>query len=321
MPTVPGSGGPVDNEKALQSVATEIGYPILIKASAGGGGRGMRVVAEQRELIASYHSARAEARASFDDDTVYVEKFVERPRHVEVQILADQDGNIVHLGQRDCSIQRRHQKLIEESPCVVLDPKTSHAMGEAAVRLARVAGYYSAGTVEFILDRAGNYYFIEINSRIQVEHPVTEEVCGVDLIQEMIRIAGGERLTLRQEGVEVRGHAIEFRINAEDPERNFQPSPGTIEVCIPPGGPGVRWDSHVYQGYSVPPYYDSMIGKLIVHRPTRQLALQTAKRALRELQIRGVATTVPLFLRLLDHSDFVKGDVDTGFVERFFTPR
>ena len=319
VPTVPGSGGPVEQESEVLAIGAEIGYPILIKASAGGGGRGMRIANNDEEAITGFHSARLEAKTAFNDDTVYIEKFVERPRHVEVQILADQHGNVVHLGQRDCSTQRRHQKLLEESPCVVLDEPTREAMGAAAVRLARVSNYYSAGTVEFILDQNNNFYFIEINSRIQVEHPVTEEVTGVDLIQEMIRIAAGERLSIRQQDIEVRGHAFEFRINAEDPDKNFQPSPGTVDVLVTPGGPGVRWDSHVYQGYQVPPYYDSMIGKLIVHRSTRKKAIQTAKRALEEIHVSGVKTTIPLFLRLLNHSDFVKGDIDTGFVERFFS--
>ena len=321
VPTVPGSGGPVEEESEVLRVGNKIGYPILIKAAAGGGGRGMRVAHSDEEAIAGFHAAKQEALTAFGNDIVYIEKFIERPRHVEVQILADQHGNVVHLGQRDCSTQRRHQKLLEESPCIVLDEETSLAMGEAAVRLARVSEYHSAGTVEFILDQDKNFYFIEINSRIQVEHPVTEEVTGVDLIQEMIRVAAGERLSFGQEDIEIRGHAFEFRINAEDPDKNFQPSPGTIEVLVAPGGPGVRWDSHVYQGYRVPPYYDSMIGKLIVHRSTRQKAIQTAKRALEEIQIGGVKTTIPLFLRLLNHSDFVKGDIDTGFVERFFSPQ
>ena len=321
VPTVPGSGGPVENEKMAMRVADDIGYPILIKAASGGGGRGMRVVGDDQELVIGFHAARTEAKSAFNDDTVYIEKFVERPRHVEVQILADQHGNVVHLGQRDCSIQRRHQKLLEESPCVVLEEKTREAMGQAAVRLAKVADYHSAGTVEFILDQDGSFYFIEVNSRIQVEHPVTEEVTGVDLIKEMIRIAGSERLSMQQEDIAVRGHAFEFRINAEDPERNFQPCPGTIETLISPGGPGVRWDSHIYQGYQVPPYYDSMLGKLIVHRENRLAAIQTARRALAEIEIGGVATTIPLFLSILDHSDFVKGDIDTGFIERYFAPR
>ena len=230
-------------------------------------------------------------------------------------------GTLLHLGERDCSLQRRHQKLLEESPCPILDAQARTRMGEAAVRMAKAADYYSAGTVEFLLDREGNFYFIEVNARIQVEHPVTEEVTGVDLIKEMIRIAAGERLAFGQDDVEVRGHAIEFRINAEDPEANFKPSPGLIETLIPPAGPGVRWDSHAYQGYRVPPFYDSMIGKLIVHRSTRKEALQIARRALEEICIDGLATTVPLFLRILDHSDFMNGEVDTGFIDRYFGQR
>ncbi len=320
VPTVPGSGGPVEAEQDALEISRRIGYPVLVKAAAGGGGRGMRVAHDDESLVTGFHSARLEAATAFNNDTVYIEKFVENPRHVEVQIIADMHGNVVHLGERDCSLQRRHQKLLEESPCLVLDPKTRQAMGDAAKRLAKVAGYHSAGTVEFLLDPKGDFYFIEINSRIQVEHPVTEEVTGVDLIQEMIRVAGGERLSFRQEDIKVQGHAIEFRINAEDPDRNFAPCPGTIENLIVPAGPGVRWDSHVYQGYQVPPYYDSMIGKLIVHRQTRAMAIQTARRALSEMNIGGVANTIPLFLRILDHADFVKGDIDTGFIDRFFTP-
>jgi acetyl-CoA carboxylase biotin carboxylase subunit len=238
-----------------------------------------------------------------------------------VQILGDQHGTLIHLGERDCSLQRRHQKLVEESPCPVLDDATRQAMGEAAIRIARAANYHSAGTVEFLLDRDRNFYFIEINARIQVEHPVTEAVTGIDLIQEMIRIAAGERLGIRQEDVEVRGHALEFRINAEDPERNFCPSPGTITTLIPPAGPGVRWDSHAYQGYTVPPHYDSMVAKLIVHRPTRRQAIATARRALDELTVEGIVTTAALHQRIVEHSDFIAGEVDTGFIERYFGTR
>lgn len=321
VPTVPGSGGPVDTEQDALAIAHRIGYPVLVKAAAGGGGRGMRVAHNDASLVNGFHSARSEAETAFKDSTVYIEKFIERPRHVEVQILGDLHGNLIHLGERDCSLQRRHQKLVEESPCPVLDNETRRAMGKAAVRLARAANYHSAGTVEFVLDQENNFYFIELNARIQVEHPVTEEVTGVDLIQEMIRVAAGERLTLRQEDIKAEGHALEFRINAEDPDRGFQPSPGRIESMIAPGGPGVRWDSHVYPGYTVPPHYDSMVGKLIVHRPTRRQAIATARRALEELQIEGIRTTVPLHSRILEHSDFVNGDVDTGFIERYFTPR
>ncbi len=321
VPCVPGSDGPVDNEHDALRIAREIGFPVLIKAAAGGGGRGMRVAHNDPSLVTGFHSARSEAESAFNNSTVYLEKFVDKPRHVEIQIIGDTHGNVVHLGERDCSAQRRHQKLIEESPCPVLDEDTRKAMGEAAIRLAKVANYYSAGTVEFLLDKDNNFYFIEINSRIQVEHPVTEAVTDTDLIREMILVAAGEPLSFRQEDIEMRGHAIEFRINAEDPDQNFKPSPGKIKTFVPPAGPGVRWDSHVYQGYTVPPHYDSMVGKLIVHRRTRKQAIAVAKRALAELQIEGIATTAPLFLRILDHSDFCNGDVDTGFIDRYFTPR
>ncbi|MGE0141743.1 MAG: acetyl-CoA carboxylase biotin carboxylase subunit [Planctomycetota bacterium] len=321
VPAVPGSDGPVESEKDALAIARSIGYPVLIKAAAGGGGRGMRVAHNDVSLVNGYHSARAEAEAAFKNPTVYVEKFIDRPRHVEIQILADQHGNVVHLGERDCSLQRRHQKLVEESPCPVLDPRTRAAMGEAAVRLARAAKYHSAGTVEFLLDQEGNFYFIEVNTRVQVEHPVTEEVTGVDIIQEMIRIAAGHKLSFRQEDIVMGGHSIEFRINAEDPDQNFKPSPGRIESLVVPAGPGVRWDSHAYAGYRVPPHYDSMVGKLIVHRKTRREALATARRALEELQIDGIATTRSLFLRVLEHSDFINGQVDTSFVDRYFGQR
>ncbi len=321
VPTVPGSDGPVESEQEALECARLIGFPVLIKAAAGGGGRGMRVAHNEPSLVTGFHSARTEAEAAFKDGTVYIEKFVEKPRHVEIQIMADQHGNVVHLGERDCSVQRRHQKLLEESPCPVLDDATREAMGAAAVRLAKVAGYHSAGTVEFLLDQQKNFYFIEINSRIQVEHPVTEMVTGTDLIREMILVAAGERLSFTQEDIRMRGHAIEFRINAEDPDRGFKPSPGKVTTFIPPAGPGIRWDSHVYQGYTVPPNYDSMVGKLIVHRPTRKLAMETARRALQELTLDGITTTAGLFLRILEHSDFASGDVDTGFIDRYFTPR
>ncbi|MGA1606593.1 MAG: acetyl-CoA carboxylase biotin carboxylase subunit [Planctomycetota bacterium] len=321
VPGVPGSDGPVESEQEALAVARRIGFPVLIKAAAGGGGRGMRVAHNDVSLVNGYHSARTEAEGAFKNSTVYIEKYVDRPRHVEIQIIADMHGNVVHLGERDCSMQRRHQKLVEESPCPVLDEDTRRRMGEAAVRLAHASGYYSAGTVEFLLDRDGNFYFIEVNPRIQVEHPVTEEVTGVDLIREMIRVAAGEKLSFTQDDIRPQGHAIEFRINAEDPESNFKPSPGLIETLIPPAGPGVRWDSHAYQGYRVPPHYDSMVAKLIVHRATRQEALATARRALEEMQIEGIKTTRSLFLRVLEHSDFIHGNIDTGFIDRFFGQR
>ena len=321
VPCVPGSDGPVENEQDALVIARKIGFPVLIKAAAGGGGRGMRVAHNEPSLVTGYHAARSEAEKAFKDSTVYLEKYIEKPRHVEIQIMADTFGNVVYLGERDCSLQRRHQKLLEESPCPVLDEKTRAAMGEAAVRLAKAANYHSAGTVEFLLDKDKNFYFIEINSRIQVEHPVTEMVTDTDLIREMILVAAGERLSFRQEDIRMRGHAMEFRINAEDPDHNFKPSPGTIRTFVAPAGPGVRWDSHIYQGYTVPPHYDSMVGKLIIHRHTRKQTIEVARRALQELTLEGITTTASLFLRVLDHSDFCAGEVDTGFVDRYFTPR
>ena len=321
VPCVPGSDGPVDNEQDALTVARKIGFPVLIKAASGGGGRGMRVAHNEPSLVTGYHSARSEAEKAFKDSTVYLEKYIEKPRHVEIQIMADQHGNVVHLGERDCSLQRRHQKLVEESPCPVLDDTTRLAMGDAAIRLAKAANYSSAGTVEFLLDKDKSFYFIEINSRIQVEHPVTESVTDTDLIIEMIKIAAGERLSFRQEDIRLRGHAMEFRINAEDPDHNFKPSPGTIRTFIAPAGPGVRWDSHIFQGYTVPPHYDSMVGKLIIHRHTRRQTIAVARRALQELTTDGIKTTASLFLRILDHSDFCAGEVDTGFIDRYFSPR
>ncbi len=321
VPCVPGSDGPVESEEEALVVARKIGFPVLVKAAAGGGGRGMRVAHNEPSLVTGYHAARSEAEKAFKDSTVYLEKYIEKPRHVEIQILGDMHGNVVHLGERDCSLQRRHQKLVEESPCPVLDEKTRQAMGEAAVRLAKTANYYSAGTVEFLLDKNNNFYFIEINSRIQVEHPVTEMVTGTDLIREMILVAAGHKLSFEQKDIRMQGCAMEFRINAEDPDRGFKPSPGLIKTFLAPGGPGVRWDSHVYQGYTVPPHYDSMVGKLIIYRPTRKLVLETARRALQELTCDGIATTQGLFLRILEHSDFASGEIDTGFIDRYFSPR
>ncbi len=321
VPCVPGSDGPVENEQDALAVAHRIGFPVLIKAASGGGGRGMRVAHNDPSLVTGYHSARSEAEKAFKDSTVYIEKYIEKPRHVEIQIMADQHGNVVHLGERDCSLQRRHQKLVEESPCPVLDESTRLAMGEAAIRLAKMANYTSAGTVEFLLDKDKNFYFIEINSRIQVEHPVTESVTETDLIREMILVAAGEKLSFRQEDIRMRGHAMEFRINAEDPDQNFKPCPGTIKTFVAPAGPGVRWDSHIYQGYTVPPHYDSMVGKLIIHRPTRKQCIEVARRALQELTTDGITTTAGLFLRILEHSDFAAGQVDTGFIDRYFAPR
>ena len=319
VPVVPGSDGPVEDADTAVKVAHEIGFPVMIKASAGGGGRGMRVASNAPSLVNAFHQARAEAEAAFKDSTVYLEKFVENPRHVEIQILGDREGNIVALGERDCSVQRRHQKLIEESPSPALTPESRKKMYEAAVAIAREANYHNAGTVEFLLDKNGDFYFIEVNARIQVEHTVTEMVTGIDLIQQQLLIAAGASLPITQDDVRIQGHCIECRINAEDPDKDFQPAPGLVELFVPPGGPGVRVDSHVYSGYRIPPFYDSMIGKLLVHRPTRAEAIRTMVRALDEFTIQGPPTTIPLQRRILNHSDFRTGVHDTGFVERYYS--
>jgi acetyl-CoA carboxylase, biotin carboxylase subunit len=316
VPTVPGSDGAVEDEKQGLKVANEIGYPVIIKAAAGGGGRGMRVVHTDASLRAAFKQARAEAENAFKDATVYIEKYIERGRHVEVQILADTHGNAVHLWERDCSMQRRHQKLVEESPSPLLRQEVREKLCESAVRLIKSAGYTNAGTVEFLVDKEQNFYLLEVNARIQVEHPVTEMVTGIDLIKQQILIAAGEALAFKQKDIPQNGHAIECRINAEDPARNFAPFPGRIEEYRPPGGPGVRLDSHAYAGYVIPPNYDSMIGKLIVHRPTRGEAIATMKRALSEFHVWPVKTTIPLHLQIMDNQSFISGDVDTGFVER-----
>ena len=319
VPVVPGSAGVIESEEEALRFAHEVGFPVLIKAVAGGGGRGMRVASNDLALKSALQQARAEAEAAFGNGTVYLEKYIERPRHVEVQVLADHHGNAIHLWERDCSVQRRHQKLIEESPSTSISPETRLAMCEAARRLIQTANYTNAATVEFIVDQDGKYYFIEVNARIQVEHPVTEMITGIDLIKSQIRIAAGEPLPVTQEEVISRGAAIECRINAEDPKRNFQPSPGRIERLIAPGGFGVRFDSHAHSGYVVPPYYDSMIGKLIVHQPTRADAIACMQRALAELRVEGIKTTVPLHQEILSHAAFVEGRIDTTFVERTFT--
>ena len=320
VPVVPGSDGIVRDEKEALTFAHTVGFPVLIKAVAGGGGRGMRVASNDLALKSALQQARSEAEAAFGNGDVYLEKYIDRPRHVEVQVLADLHGNAVHLWERDCSVQRRHQKLIEESPSTSITPETRAAMCDAACRLILAAEYTNAATVEFIVDADGNFYFIEVNARIQVEHPVTELVTGIDLIKWQIRIAAGEPLPWTQDEVRHEGCAIECRINAEDPKRNFQPSPGKIERLIAPGGFGVRFDSHAYSGYVVPPYYDSMIGKLIVHQPTRPEAIACMQRALAELRVEGIKTTVPLHQEILGHSAFVEGRIDTTFVERTFTP-
>ena len=319
VPTVPGSDGPVDSEAAAVKIARKIGYPIIIKAVAGGGGRGMRIAHNDVSFAKEYHVARAEAEKAFGNGSVYIEKYIQKPRHIEFQILADSHGKVLHLGERDCSVQRRHQKLIEESPSPFLTSDLRKRMGKAAVRAAEAAEYENAGTIEFIVDAKGEFYFIEMNTRIQVEHPVTEEVTGIDLIKEQIRIAAGEKLNLDQKDIEFRGHAIECRINAEDPARNFTPSPGTIGLYYAPGGHGVRVDSHVYSGYTIPPYYDSMIGKLIAHGDNRKMALERMYRALSEYLIRGIKTTIPLHKAILSDPVFIAGKATTAYLEEFLS--
>lgn len=318
VPVVPGSGGTVENEDAAIAIAEKIGYPVMIKAAGGGGGRGMRPAHNEATLRTSFRHARAEAEGAFKDGSLYIEKLIERPRHVEVQLLGDRKGNVVHLWERDCSLQRRHQKLVEESPSPHIGGRTREKLCGAAVRMAHAASYYSAGTCEFLVDEQENFYFIEINARIQVEHPVTELVTGQDLVQWQIRIAAGESLKVRQEQIAHQGHALECRINAESPEDDFRPCPGTITEFIPPGGPGVRLDTHAHAGYRVSPHYDSLIAKLLVHRPTRAEAIRAMRRALDEFIIRPIKTTVPLHRAIMEQADFVKGNVDTNFIERTF---
>ena len=318
VPVVPGSEGAIEKDSDALELANEMGYPVIIKAAAGGGGRGMRVVHNDINLRSAFSSAGAEAKAAFGNGTVYLEKFIVEPRHVEVQIMADKQGNALHFYERDCSIQRRHQKMIEESPCPILDKRTREQLAEAALKIIKEARYDNAATVEFILDEEKEFYFIEVNTRIQVEHPVTEMVTGHDLIKLQLKIAAGEPIKLSQRSIKHTGVAIECRINAEDPERDFAPSPGTINRYIPPGGPGVRVDTHVHQGWTVSPSYDSMIAKVIVHQKTRTEAIATMKRALREFVIEPIKTTIPVCLDILSHNLFVKSKIDTGFVERNF---
>lgn len=316
VPIVPGSEGVIANETEAIKLANQIGYPVIIKAVAGGGGRGMRVVHNDISLRGAFNAARAEAQAAFGEDSVYLEKFIVEPRHVEVQVIADHEGNALHFYERDCSIQRRHQKMIEESPCPVLEERDRQRLADAAIRLIKEANYVNAATVEFLLDKDNKFYFIEVNTRIQVEHPVSELVTGHDLIKWQIRIASGHTIRLRQKNIKHQGVAIECRINAEDPANNFSPCPGTVTQFIAPGGPGVRVDTHMHQGSTVSPYYDSMIAKLIVHQKTRADAIATMRRALQEFTIQPIKTTIPACLEILSHNLFVKAKVDTGFVER-----
>ncbi len=317
--TVPGSDGPVESEGEAVKAARSIGYPVIIKAVAGGGGRGMRIAHNDVSFAKEFHVARNEAEKAFGDGRVYIEKYIERPRHIEFQILADSHGKVIHLGERDCSVQRRHQKLIEEAPSPFLTPDLRKKMGKAAVRAAEAAEYENAGTIEFLVDAKGNFYFIEMNTRIQVEHPVTEEVTGIDLIKQQIHIANGQKLEFDQGDIKFEKHAIECRINAEDPARNFAPSPGTIGLYYSPGGHGVRVDSHVYSGYVIPPYYDSMIGKLICFGSTRKVALERAYRALSEYLVRGIKTTIPLHRAIMADPLFIEGKATTAYMEEFLT--
>jgi len=316
VPTVPGSPGAVEDAEAGVKVAARIGFPVIVKAAAGGGGKGMRVAADEEQFAQSFGLAKQEALAAFGSDEVYIEKYLARPRHVEIQLLGDMHNRIMHLCERDCSVQRRHQKLIEEAPSPAVDQTLRQDMGDAAIRLAEAIGYVGAGTIEFLLDEDGSFYFMEMNTRIQVEHPVTEMCTNFDLVKEQIRVAAGEPLSFVMNGQRLRGHAIECRVNAEDPARNFQPSPGTITAYHPPGGPGVRVDTHIYAGYTVPPFYDSLLAKVIVHGNTRAEAIARMRQALDSFIIEGVTTTIPFLSRVMRHPDFVRGAVDTKFLER-----
>lgn len=316
VPVVPGSDGEVDSFEEAKKVCDEIGFPVIIKASAGGGGRGMRMVMEAADLEKNYKMCRQEAETSFNNPAVYIERFVLNPHHVEIQVMADQHGTAVHYGERDCSLQRRHQKVLEESPSPLMTEELRERMGTAAVNAAKAVNYEGAGTVEFLVDDDHNFYFMEMNTRIQVEHPVTEEVTGIDLIEQQIRVAAGEKI--EEFPLEFNNHAIECRINAEDPEHNFRPSAGEITVFHPPGGHGVRLDTHAYSGYRIPPHYDSMIGKLIVSAPTREDAIKKMKRALKEFIIEGIKTNIPFHIQLMDDENFKKGKFDTKYLEREF---
>jgi len=319
VPVVPGSEGNVKDEKEAKAIAKNIGYPVLIKATAGGGGKGMRVVREESELSELYKTARAEAEAAFGNPAVYIEKYIEESRHIEVQILADEHGNTIHLGERDCSIQRRHQKLVEESLSPAVDHRLRNKLGEAAIKVAKAVRYVNAGTIEFLFDPTGRFYFMEMNTRVQVEHPVTEMITSVDIIKEQLLITAGEHLDIKQGDVKFHGHSIECRINAENPEKNFMPSPGEVTIWHPPGGPGIRVDSHVYQGYHILPNYDSLIAKLIVWGRDRKEAMDRMRRALGEFVIDGIHTTIPFHLKVMDNEDFKAGKVSTRFIEKHFT--
>ncbi len=316
VPVLPGSDGVVTEESSAIEIARELGFPVIVKAAAGGGGKGMRVVMNEADFANAFVMAQAEALAAFNNADVYIEKYILLPRHIEIQLIADEKGNAVYLGERECSVQRRHQKLIEEAPSVIVDEGLRKQMGEMAIAIAKTVRYRNVGTIEFLMDENKKFYFMEMNTRIQVEHPVTEMVTGVDLVKEQIRVAAGLPLSFTQDQIKVNGHSIECRINAEDPEK-FTPSPGTITAFNPPGGPGVRVETAAYTQYVIPPYYDSMIAKLIVHAPTRDEAIMRMKRALDEFIIEGVKTTIPMHKKILEDPDFQKGDISTKFMERY----
>lgn len=320
VPVIPGSDGVVKDVDQAYQVAEALGYPVMVKASAGGGGKGIRIVREPEELAKAFESARSETKAAFGDDTMYMEKVIEHARHVEVQVLGDEHGNVIHLGERDCSLQRKNQKVLEEAPSPVVSPEVREEMCAAAIRAAKAAGYQSAGTIEFLYDKSGKFYFMEMNTRVQVEHPVTEMITNVDIIKEQIRIAAGKKLSLKQEDIQIKGHAIECRINAENPDKNFAPCPGLIDyLMLPAGGLGVRVDTAVYEGYEIPPFYDSMIAKVIVHGNTREEAISKMRRALYEFIISGIETNIEFQNRILHDQDYMAGEFDTSFLERKLT--
>jgi len=316
VPVIPGSDGSVKGLKDAMKIAKEIGYPIMLKAAAGGGGKGIRIVNAPEEMEVNYNLVKQEAKISFQDDEIYIEKFIKNPRHVEIQILADEHGNAIHLGERDCSIQRKNQKIIEETPSTAIDDKLRNKMGEVSLKAVKVAGYTSCGTIEFLVDNDKNFYFMEMNTRIQVEHPITEERTGIDLVKEQIKIAAGEELKVKQKNIGFRGHSIECRINAENPSKNFMPCPGTITGLNLPGGNGIRVDTAIYEGYTIPPSYDSMIAKIITHGDTRNEAISKMKRALEEIVIEGVETNIDFLFQIIKNPNFIRGNFDTSFIEK-----
>ena len=318
VPVVPGSEGLINSKKEAVEIAEKIKYPVILKASAGGGGKGIRIAHNKEELEKAYSLVKQEAKISFNDDSIYIEKFVENPRHVEIQVLADEHGNGIHLGERDCSVQRRNQKIIEETPASIINDETRKKMGEVAVKAVKEIGYTNAGTIEFLVDKNKDFYFMEMNTRVQVEHPVTEMVTGIDIIKEQIKIASGEKLTIKQKDVKVNGHSMEARINAENPDKNFMPCPGTITGLHIPGGNGIRVDTAIYSGYTIPPTYDSMIAKVIVHGKTREESIAKLKSAVAELVVDGITTNVDFILKILDNENFKKNNYDTSFIEKEF---